>query len=453
MHEGNCLMAKIQSLYTWLNSKHNVIDHMIKNYQMAGKKMILWGAGQRGCAFLEIYDPEAKYISVVYDSYQPKQNTVLPTGHKVVPPGSTKADVIFCMADGLERQIYQWRYQHKEKAEVVNIVNVIFDDGLHRELLSGRSVRTAKICGLVILYHPSQQNFLYIQQYADQLDSLVLFDNSPESNQDLVDRMGFSENVVYHWNQGDNIGLGEPINRLVAKLQDSDFDWVLTFDQDSLPADDMILKMRQFIDSDGCVEDIAIVSPLAVTEKINHERYLGRSVAEDSLTARMMQEYGLEQIKKWGLPPCLHTCFIVQSGMLQRIKTIHALGGYDENLFIEAVDYDYVVRCLQHGYNTIQLNDCFMMHEVEDDQYELKKDHWRKVMVNKYSPLRYYYRYRNMLYCKNKFRGSAYEFIWDEVLQGIERMIPLERQSKKVALAIKKAKDDYRNGEMGKWRT
>ena len=71
-------MAKIQSLYTWLNSKHNVIDHMIKNYQMAGKKMILWGAGQRGCAFLEIYDPEAKYISVVYDSYQPKQNTVLP---------------------------------------------------------------------------------------------------------------------------------------------------------------------------------------------------------------------------------------------------------------------------------------------------------------------------------------------------------------------------------------
>lgn len=51
MHEGNCLMAKIQSLYTWLNSKHNVIDHMIKNYQMAGKKMILWGAGQRGCAF------------------------------------------------------------------------------------------------------------------------------------------------------------------------------------------------------------------------------------------------------------------------------------------------------------------------------------------------------------------------------------------------------------------
>ena len=176
-------------------------------------------------------------------------------------------------------------------------------------------------------------------------------------------------------------------------------------------------------------------------------------MAEVSLTARMRQEYGLEQIKKWGLPPCLHTCFIVQSGMLQRIKTIRALGGYDENLFIEAVDYDYVVRCLQHGYNTIQLNDCFMMHEVEDDQYDLKKDRWRKVMVNKYSPLRYYYRYRNMLYCKNKFRGSAYEFIWDEVLQGIERMIPLERQSEKVVLAIKKAKDDYRNGEMGKWRT
>ncbi len=46
-------------------------------------KIILWGAGLKGKAFVKIIDEKCKYISCIVDMDEKKQGMVLPTGHIV----------------------------------------------------------------------------------------------------------------------------------------------------------------------------------------------------------------------------------------------------------------------------------------------------------------------------------------------------------------------------------
>lgn len=425
----------MQSLYHWLDSAQDTISRLLSYYHAKGKRMMLWGAGNRGCAFLQYYDPQAEYLSGVYDMYPPKRGTVLATGHRVYAPEALMCDVIFVLSNNVEQFVRLYVKKHARPEKVIDIGDVIFgrlplQRIIHEEKMKLSAVRQEKICGLVIMYQPSSQNFSYAKQYAAELDHLVLFDNSPESHKNLFDLEDFPKNTVYEWNQGENIGLGEPINCLIKRLDGTGYGWIMTFDQDSLPARNMIGGMRRFVDSMQCTEDVAVVSPRLVSDE------------EEERTS-----------KAAGFPFCVHTSYIAQSGMLQRIRSIRAIGGYDRNLFIDSVDYDFVVRCMLQGYQTLRLNDCCLYHQIDDTDSKDINVKGHIYHTNKYGPLRYYYQYRNALYCKDKFHGSAYEFIWDEVLNGLDKASRLEeQQSEKISEMLEQAKEDYANHVMGKYR-
>ncbi|MCC6093438.1 MAG: hypothetical protein LIV24_00195 [Eubacterium sp.] len=423
----------MQSLFNWLDSGYNTINSLISYYRDHEKKMMLWGAGNRGIAFLQMYDPNAVYLSGVYDMYPSKQGTILKTGHHVFAPEEVKCDVIFVLSNGIERFARKYIKEHGRNEKVIDILDIIFGKLPLSKIIQTDDVqlipvRKEKICGLTIMYYPKEANFSYVKQYAKELDHLVIFDNSPSDNKSFFEKANFPENTEYYWNHGNNIGLGDPINLLAEKLANSDYNWILTFDQDSVLEEDMITGMRKFINSDKCTEDVAVVSPQLVS-----------------------CEKDVHSIKESVFPFCTHTYFIAQSGMLQRIRTIQAIGGYDKNLFIDSVDTDFVVRCMMHGYQTIRLNDCFLYHQLGDKDEKQININGHIYNTNKYGPLRYYYQYRNALYCKNKFRGSAYEFIWDEVLNVLNNTVSLEERSKDISEMIVQAKQDYSKRVMGKY--
>ena len=400
--------------------------------------MMLWGAGNRGTAFLQRFDSHAEYLSVVYDMYPAKQGVTLGTGHRVYDPGERECDVIFVLSNGVERFARQYISKYHRKEKIIDVTDIIFgnlsmkdmiNDEVNKEDIDFSSVRAEKICGLVVMYNPEIENFSYARQFAEDLDHLVLFDNSREDSQILFEQLDFPENTEYHWNNGENIGLGEPINRLADQMKNSDYSWIITFDQDSLPEEDMISYMRKFVNSIHCTDDIAVVSPVLVSDK---------------------QE--VQSLRNTSCPVYKHTFDIAQSGMMQRISSIHACGGYDRNLFIDSVDWEFVVRCMQHGYQTIRLNHCFLYHQIEDSNNHEINVNGHIYHTNRYEPLRYYYQYRNALYCRAKYQGSAYEFIWDEVLNGLDHAAEFETQSEEIRKMIEQAKEDYSNRLMGKYR-
>lgn len=138
---------------------------------------------------------------------------------------------------------------------------------------------------------------------------------------------------------------------------------------------------------------------------------------------------------------------ITQSGALHRLDVLRKLR-YDEKLFIDEVDFDYGAQCRVHGKKIIRLNHCELLHQVEDEYPTIAVD-WRKYQKNKYSLSRWYYRYRNALYCTQKYAGTIYQQYFQDGVNGLMKMAQLEDRCAEIQEAFCRAQEDFEAGRMG----
>ena len=68
-----------------------------------------------------------------------------------------------------------------------------------------RKVRRCLIGGVTVLYEPPEDFIENIRTYADDLDVLLLYDNSPESHQEVIEA-ALGGRAHYVWNGGRNRG-------------------------------------------------------------------------------------------------------------------------------------------------------------------------------------------------------------------------------------------------------
>ena len=89
---------------------------------------------------------------------------------------------------------------------------------------------------------------------------------------------------------------------------------------------------------------------------------------------------------------------------MHNLEILHKLDGYDENLFIDQVDFEYCIRLIKNQYKIVKLNKAILIHNIEDKESEVKYINGKRYLLNKYPPIRYYYIIRNNLYCGKKYR-------------------------------------------------
>lgn len=73
---------------------------LLQKYKEDSKRVVIWGAGLKGNAFLTLVDPEHKYIEAVVDMKESLHGTYLATGHVIVAKEyviSNAVDVVFVM--------------------------------------------------------------------------------------------------------------------------------------------------------------------------------------------------------------------------------------------------------------------------------------------------------------------------------------------------------------------
>lgn len=233
-----------------------------------------------------------------------------------------------------------------------------------------------QVAALVILYHYSQINIEFISSYADQVGRVYCFDNSENENPELERELLKIENLTYiSYHQ--NMGLPKAINIVSHKAMEEGYKWLTTFDQDSQVDKMMIPTMRDFISNFDKIEDVGIVAP----------------VIEDGKT-------------QFGIPVSEFSYYdrVIQSGAMHNLEILHKLDGYDENLFIDQVDFEYCIRLIKNQYKIVKLNKAILIHNIEDKESEVKYINGKRYLLNKYPPIRYYYIIRNNLYCGKKYR-------------------------------------------------
>jgi rhamnosyltransferase len=218
------------------------------------------------------------------------------------------------------------------------------------------------ILSIVVTFNPDlrylNRNLIAI---LNQSDKVIVFDNSSNNVVELRELCN-SINVELITNSS-NIGLGAAYNYVLRNVF-VDFDYFVTFDQDTLVGDNTISELMRLFAASA---KVGVVGPSFV------KRHLELN-SEFSVVNSLIQ-----------------SCSIFSKDVFEKT------GFFNEKLFIDSVDFEYCLRCQLEGYMIIRSNRVYIDHElgVSREKYG--------ITYTQHSALRNYYIARNHRYLTTKF--------------------------------------------------
>ncbi len=223
-----------------------------------------------------------------------------------------------------------------------------------------------KKAAVIVLFHPDTDRLLLnINAIAHQVDKLILVDNA-DSKSEFSDVI-VKHNIEYISDHG-NKGIAYALNRAMEYCCKNGFEWLLTLDQDSVCPEEMIKTYEKYIH-----DDVAIISCA-----INYNN--------------------LELIKSDEEYDYIDKC--ITSAAFTNVEICRSLGGFDEQMFIDRVDYEYCYRVTKAGYKILRVNTIVLDHILGD--LRIKKIGDRVILVEGHNSFRKFYIAQNMVYCQRK---------------------------------------------------
>lgn len=218
----------------------------------------------------------------------------------------------------------------------------------------------------------SFNGFPKIKQTIDALYNkvghILIVDNASEAvSQDFLDSIERKEGVSIS-RLIENKGIGYALNVGINQAKSMNYNWLLTMDQDS------------------------IIDPTMIDE---YCKCLNYNTELECLTPNIVV-HG----KKDEITSDKYVKYAITSGNLVKTSLFDEIGMYNEDLFIDCIDFDFSLRVRQAGYGIYRVNSALMQHELGD---EFNLPPILAKFYTLHSPLRRYYMYRNSLYIINKY--------------------------------------------------
>lgn len=249
-----------------------------------------------------------------------------------------------------------------------------------------------KIAAGIVLYNPEIQRLCQnIAAILPQVDKVYVVDNASNHWNEIEPIL---QHVVVKRNK-ENLGIAYALNQLMQMGQADGMQWVLTLDQDSVCPDDLISKLSVQI---PLHPEAGILCPVIVDRSFGIEN-------SDTLSNE------ITPVKE-----------CITSASLTNVKAWHESGGFDERLFIDAVDTDFCLTLHEHGWEIIRVNSVSLLHEIGRNA-TLHKVGNRKYVAFNHPPFRYYYIARNMVYLSRKHQGFLSPAPWRCILTMMARML------------------------------
>ncbi|MEX3894831.1 glycosyltransferase family 2 protein [Paraburkholderia sp. BR10954] len=243
--------------------------------------------------------------------------------------------------------------------------------------------QVAGVAAIVVSYQPDLARLgELLKSVASQTDSVAVVDNG--SGEDVAGFVaGLGDSRIHVLSQGKNLGIAAAHNVGVHWAREHGAKYVLLMDQDSVPEPRMVAAL-----------------------KLAHEDLVagGNSVAaigprfRDPQTGHLAPHVRFGRIRfapvacKPG-QPVVRTDLLISSGSLISIDVLDAVGGMDEELFIDQVDTEWVLRARAKGYQVWGHCEASMSHSLGEERRRVWLGRWREIPLHK--PFRYYYMFRN----------------------------------------------------------
>ena len=281
-----------------------------------------------------------------------------------------------------------------------------------------------KIAGVVVIFNSHIEVVDNIRTYLSHLDILFAIDNSPESDTALVGELRRLPKVSYIA-IGKNSGIAHALNVGAVQALDQKCEFILTMDDDSRAAPDMMDQFAQVLNSRTDIARIGIISPNHCYQ--NYSKELATDVREVGTT--------------------------ISSGSLINLQCYQRVGPFLDPLFVDYVDFEYCLRLRKHGYRILRAGQAILYHKLGD--MVSRNVLGVKVGVTHHSPLRIYYRTRNRLFVARKYFFKYPGFVLRDLMIFVNELIKVglfESNRKEKFVMMAKGIADFLSGSIGEYR-
>lgn len=145
---------------------------------------------------------------------------------------------------------------------------------------------------------------------------------------------------------------------------------------------------------------------------------------------------------------------IITSGSIVNVRAANKIGGWDNNLFIDEVDFEFCYKGIINGFKCINcISGIYLKHKL-GEIYECRNPFYNKILENDHNYVRTYYIVRNRLYIWKKY-NELNEFIFFKwyirsTLKLLFEIIVYKNEKKKNLLSYYNGIKDYLTNYMGK---
>ena len=241
------------------------------------------------------------------------------------------------------------------------------------------------MAGCVVLYNPPKTDnkldvIENIKTYLPLVKKLYVMDNSTKIDAKDVEELKQIKKVEYISMNG-NKGIAKALKDATELAIKEKFDYILTMDQDSKYPTEDFGYIEEYIKNN----DMSQIGQLCLTVWTQGEK---RSEGDKS--------------KTHVVPTC------ITSGTILNLKNYLKVDGFNEDLFIDLVDFDISAQLTLKGYKTIKFDKIFLNHQLGKIKY------FNFILfifkISLWPPIRHYYIFRNYHYFM-KYKSKKYKSI------------------------------------------
>lgn len=196
---------------------------------------------------------------------------------------------------------------------------------------------------------------------SQQVDQVIVVDNcSEEKFKSKLSDLNKIENCTTIY-LSDNFGISFAVNRGVESAASFENDWVLIMDQDSIPSSGMVSNLL--------------------------------SVAKNEINSMVVPTIADIGHKK-NVFVTLVVPYAITSGSLLSVENFFNVGGFNEKLFIDGVDFDFSLKLRKNKIKIIRVPNACMEHKLGGE----KKNNIYLAFHTVHEPIRRYYIVRNLVH-------------------------------------------------------
>ncbi|MDY0277498.1 MAG: glycosyltransferase [Acholeplasma sp.] len=234
------------------------------------------------------------------------------------------------------------------------------------------------ICAVIVTYNPENDVFNNVKRTAEQVDKVFVIDNSEAMDWGVENLLKDNKNViVYQYFK--NMGIAEALNKGLTLANEHGYKLLITLDQDSEIELEYVAKVLHIFNQYS-------LQPLSI----------GPNYANLKIEGDMKKQTHL-----------------ICSGQIFKVEDGVKVGGFNNKLFIDSVDFDFSLKLRNNGIRLYIINNLHMFHTI-GEKITVGSKNEKVLMVH--NSFRYYYIFRNNIYI-------IFKYIWKNPIFCIKKQV------------------------------